>query len=460
MTLIDAAPFTVSLMDSPLFQGATVSPRMAEIYNNKAYLQSWLDAEVALARAQARIGMIPTEAADAIAEKADIGLFDLSAVQRHGRETTHTLIGILREFRRLVGEPYQTYIHYGATTQDIIDTGTMLVAARAHKLIDTQISELLLALRPLIADHRETIMVARSHGNHALPMTFSLKAAIWADEICRALVRWRETQSRALVGSMVGAVGTFAAWDGRGIELQRLTCELLGLGDPVVPWAAQRDRLAEIGAEMGLLAGSCARIAQEIYILSMTEIGELAEPYQKGMLGSSTMPHKLNPFATEWVVALSKKLRGNAGVLMDCMTPMGERDGCTWRAEWLTLPESYCNASAMLTHLHKVVAGLQVHADRMRSNLDMLRGLLLSERAMFVLSKAMPLDQAHHVIHEASLEVVRSGRSLIDVLMDTPDVHAVCTRDEFEQALKPENYIGESDAISVEVLNRIGKLVP
>lgn len=459
MSLIDAAPYTVSLMDSPLFQGATVSPRMTVIYNNKAYLQSWLDAEVGLAKAQAKMGMIPQEAADAIAEKADIDLFDLTAVQRHGRETTHTLIGILREFRRLVGEPYQTYIHYGATTQDIIDTGTMLVAKRAHQLIDLQVTELLTALKPLIDDHRDTIMVARSHGNHALPMTFSLKAAIWADELCRALTRWRETEGRAFVGSMVGAVGTFAAWGGRGIELQRLTCEALDLADPIVPWAAQRDRLAEIGGEMGLLAGTCARIAQEIYILSMTEIGELAEPYQKGMLGSSTMPHKLNPFATEWVVALSKKLRGNAGVLLDCMTPMGERDGCTWRAEWLTLPEGYCNASAMLTHLHKVLAGLQVHADRMRSNLDMLRGLLLSERAMFVLNKAMALDEAHHVIHEASLEVMSSGRTLLDVLMDTPSVAAVCSREEIEDALKPENYVGESDAISDEVLSRIGKLL-
>jgi adenylosuccinate lyase len=437
----------VHLMDAPLFKGLTTTPAMREIFDADAWLQAWLDVEAALAEAQAEIGMVPAASAKAIREKADIRLIDQDKVREHGKETAHTLLGILKEYRRNLGDPHQTWLHYGATTQDIIDSGTMLQVARAHRVIEDQLAGLIRDCLPLLKKHRDTLMVARSHGNHALPFTFGLKVAGWLDEMDRNLDRWQSIKGRCLVGNMSGAIGTYAAWGEQGLDVQRLTCQKLGLGVPRTWWHSQRDRLAELCGVMALIAGTAARIAQEVYVSSMTEIGELAEPYKKGIVGSSTMPHKINPIVSEWVVSLARIVRGNADVMAELMAPQNERDGCSWRAEWIKLPESFCMTSALLAHLHKVLTGLQVNTERMYANLNMLKGVLLSERAMFVLSKAMPLGQAHEVIHELSLAALAQDRPLLEVLMEDERVSAVCSRPEIEDALKPENYIGMSGAV-------------
>lgn len=448
----------VHLMDAPLFKGLTTTPAMREIFNADAGLQSWLDVEAALAEAQADIGMIPQEAAKAIRAKADYALIDLDRVREHGKETAHTLLGVLREYRRNVGDAHQTWLHYGATTQDILDSGTMLQAARAHEVIDGQLAGLIRETLPLMKKHRDTLMVARSHGNHALPFTFGLKVAGWLDEMDRNLERWRAIRERCLVGSMSGAIGTYAAWGDQGLEVQERTCRHLGLGVPRTWWHSQRDRLAELCNVMALIAGTASRIAQEVYVSSMTEIGELAEPYKKGIVGSSTMPHKINPIVSEWVFSLARIVRGNADVMAELMAPQNERDGCSWRAEWIKLPESFCMTSALLAHLHKVLTGLHVNTDRMSENLNRLKGVLLSERVMFVLSKAMPLGQAHEVIHELSLEALQQDRPLLDVLMEDGRVSAVCSRPEIEDALKPENYVGMTgevvDALAADLEKR------
>ncbi len=434
-------------MDLPLFKGIVTTPEMRAIYNADEALQAWIEVEAALAEAQAEIGMIPAEAAAAIRDKADVRLIDVDRVREHGKETAHTLIGLLREFRRNIGEPHNTWLHYGATTQDILDSATMLLAARAHRVIEDQLDAMIQGMVPLMTGHRDTLMVARSHGNQALPFTFGLKVAGWLDEMDRNLDRWRSMKERCLVGNMSGAIGTFAAWGDQGFDVQAGTCRRLGLGVPRTWWHSQRDRLAELCNGMAVIAGTAARIAQEVYVSSMTEIGELAEPYKKGIMGSSTMPHKINPIASEWVFSLARIVRGNADVMGELMTPQNERDGCTWRAEWIKLPESFCMTSAMLAHLHRVMTGLEVNVDRMRENLDRLKGVLLSERAMFVLAKAMPLDQAHELVHEVSLEALRLDRPLLDLLMEDSRVAAVCEREEMEAALRPENYIGLSGAV-------------
>jgi adenylosuccinate lyase len=301
--------------------------------------------------------------------------------------------------------------------------------------------------------HRDTLMVARSHGNHALPFTFGLKVAGGVDEMDRNRDRWRELKARCLVGNLSGAIGTFAAWGDQGLEIQARACRILGLGAPRTWWHAQRDRLAELLNALSLIAGTSARIAQEIYVSCMTEIGELAEAYTHGTVGSSTMPHKLNPIGSEWVRALAAIVQGNAEVMARLMTPLNERDGSVWRAEWVKVPESFCLAGAMLAQLHKVLSGLIVNEKRMRSNLDMLKGVLLSERVMFVLSRTMPLGDAHEVIHDISLRALEEGQPMLDLLLADPRVAAACDRAELEEALKPENYAGLSAAI-VDIVSR------
>lgn len=440
-------------MDAPLFKGLTSTPEMREIFRADGFVQAWLDVEAALAEAQAEIGMIPAEAAAAIRAKADVRLIDIARVQAHGKQTAHTLLGVLREYRANLGDPHQTWLHYGATTQDIIDSATMLTLARAHAEVERQLDALIAVLLELMRRHRDTLMVARSHGNHALPFTFGLKVAGWLDEMDRNRDRWRELKTRCLVGNLSGAIGTFAAWGDQGLEVQARTCRILGLGVPRTWWHAQRDRLAELLHGLALIAGTSARVAQEIYVSCMTEIGELTEAYTHDTVGSSTMPHKLNPIGSEWVRSLAAIVQGNAAVMDRLMTPLNERDGSVWRAEWVTVPETFCLAGAMLAQLHKVLSGLRVNAGRMRENLDMLKGVLLSERVMFVLARSMPLGDAHEVIHDISIRALEARQPMLDLLLADPRVAAACDRAELEEALKPENYTGLSGAI-VDALTR------
>ncbi len=440
-------------MDAPLFKGLTSTPEMREIFRADGFVQAWLDVEAALAEAQAEIGMIPAEAAAAIRAKADVRLIDIARVQAHGKQTAHTLVGVLREYRANLGDPHQTWLHYGATTQDIIDSATMLTLARAHAEVERQLDALIAVLLELMRRHRDTLMVARSHGNHALPFTFGLKVAGWLDEMDRNRDRWRELKTRCLVGNLSGAIGTFAAWGDQGLEVQARACRILGLGVPRTWWHAQRDRLAELLHGLALIAGTSARVAQEIYVSCMTEIGELTEAYTHDTVGSSTMPHKLNPIGSEWVRSLAAIVQGNAAVMDRLMTPLNERDGSVWRAEWVTVPETFCLAGAMLAQLHKVLAGLRVNDARMRENLDMLKGVLLSERVMFVLARSMPLGDAHEVIHDISIRALEARQPMLDLLVTDPRVAAACDRAELEEALKPENYTGLSGAV-VDALAR------
>ena len=441
----------VHLIDSPLLGDRVSTPEMRAVFDAGSQYQSWLDVEAALAEAQAEVGMVPQGAARAIRLAARMEALDLEAVKNHGRVTGHPLLGIVRELRDKVGEPHGTWAHYGATTQDIIDSGHMLLAQRAHRLIDGKIAAILGDGLPLLEKHRDTLAVARTHGLHALPFTFGFKVASWLEELARNRERWRDAGERCLVGSVCGAVGTYAPWGRHGFEVQDRTCARLGLAAPRMSWQSQRDRVAELAAVMALMAGTAARIANEIYQMNKTEVGELAEPYRKGLMGSSTMPHKVNPGKCEWLISIARIVRHNAGIIFECMEVEDERDTTMWRTEWVTMPESFCLLSGALEHLHQLIAGLQVRPERMRENLDMLQGVLLSERVMFVLQRAMPLGHAHDVVHEASLAALAQKRPLADVLLEDAEVARHFKREELEEALKPEGYIG----LSGEVVDRI-----
>lgn len=441
----------VHLIDSPLYADRVSTPAIRAIFEFESQIQSWLDVEAALAEAQAEIGMIPAEAARAIRSAARVDRLDLKRMQEHGEVTGHPLLGMVRELRDKTPDGHGTWAHFGATTQDIIDSGHMLLAKRAHAVIDGQMQRVLSDALPLLGRHRDTLAVARTHGVHALPFTFGFKVASWLEEVARNRDRWREAGARNLVGSVCGAVGTYAPWGDQGFEVQDRTCRILGLSAPRMSWQSQRDRVAEIGGLMALIAGTSARIGNEIYQMNKTEVGELAEPYRKGIMGSSTMPHKVNPFKCEWLIAVSRIVRHNAGVLYECMEVEDERDTTMWRTEWITVPESFCLTSGALEHLHTLLSGLQVHTERMRNNLDMLGGVLLSERVMFVLQRAMPLGQAHDVAHEAALTALHQKRPMLDVLLEDPHIKGKIEPRDLAEALKPENYIG----LSREVVDRI-----
>lgn len=447
---------SVHFMDSIVFGDSVGTAEMRSIFGETAGFQRWLDVEVALARAQAAMGIIPEEAAKVIAAHADASKLDLEAVKASGKRTGHSLLGVLAEFRKLIANDYSRYVHFGATTQDIIDTATMLAIKEAYGLAQTKLAGVLRLLADHTEKHAATIMVGRTHGGHALPITFGFKAAVWLSELSRQFERWEEAKERILVGNMTGAVGTFAPWGERGFEVQEKTLALLGLNVPETCWHASRDRIAEATTLCALLAGTAGRIAHEIYNLSKTETRELNEP-SAGKIGSSTMPHKRNPIHSEWIMVLEREIRSNAAVCLEAMSQENERDASRWKSEWIAVPETYVYLSGLLNHMTVLMTGLTVDAKRMLENTHMLKGMLLSEQVMFLLEKHFPLPLAHEKVHHASVRAMDNDTLLVDELLADPEVAAQCSRADIEALLDPAGYLGKSEAVAHNVKARVDR---
>jgi adenylosuccinate lyase len=443
-------------LDSIVFGDSVGTADMRRIFSETNGFQRWLDVEVALARAQAAMGMIPADAAEIIAAKADAALLDLEAVKTHGKRTGHSLLGVLTEFRKLIAHDHARYVHFGATTQDIIDTGSMLLVKEAYGLAMDRLEKILRLVGDLADKHAATVMVGRTHGGHAMPITFGFKAAIWLSELSRQFERWQQARQRLFVGNMTGAVGTFASWGHRGFEVQERTMALLGLGVPETCWHSSRDRVAEAATLCAMLAGTAARIGHEIYNLSKTEVRELGEP-SDGKIGSSTMPHKRNSIHSEWLMVLERHIRYNAALCLEAMSQENERDASRWKNEWIAVPETFVYLSGVLNHMTVLLGGLTVDAKRMMANTNMLKGMLLSEQVMFLLEKHFPLPVAHQKVHVASVRAMERDTLLVDELLADAEVAAVCSRVDIEKLLDPTSYLGESEAVARQVKARVDK---
>jgi adenylosuccinate lyase len=442
---------TVHLIDSIVFGDSLGTAEMRQVFSETSTYQRWLDVEVALAKAQVSLGMVPPEAARTIASKANAALLDLEAVKAHGKRTGHSLLGVLAEFRRVMAhDDHSRYVHFGATTQDIIDTGLMLMIKDAYASVMERMTGIMRLVSTLVDIHAQTIMVGRTHGGHALPITFGFKAAIWLSELSRQFERWDMARHRILVGNMTGAVGTFASWGDKGFEVQKRTLDLLGLGVPETVWHSSRDRVAEVMTLCALLAGTGARIGREIYNLSKTEVGELMEP-SAGKIGSSTMPHKRNPIHSEWIMVLERKIRANASLALEVMSQENERDASRWKNEWIAVPESFVYLSGLLNHMTALLNGLTVNKARMLQNLNLLKGMLLSEPVMFLLEKQFPLPVAHEKVYLASVRAFEKETHLVDELMCDPEVASKFGRADIEKVLDPAAYLGQA----VEVVRAV-----
>jgi adenylosuccinate lyase len=326
----------------------------------------------------------------------------------------------------------------------------MLMIKDGYGLAMERLSNIMRLVSDLAGKHAQTIMVGRTHGGHALPITFGFKAAIWLSELSRQHERWTMARERILVGNMTGAVGNFASWGKSGFEVQKRTMDLLGLGVPETVWHSSRDRIAEMMTLCALLAGTGARIAREVYNLSKTEVGELMEP-SAGKIGSSTMPHKRNPIHSEWIMVLEREIRSNASVALEVMGQENERDASRWKNEWIAVPESFVYLSSLLNHLTVLLNGLTVNESRMLRNTDLLKGMLLSEQVMFLLEKHFPLPVAHEKVYLASMRAFEKDTHLIDELISDPEVAAQCRRADIEKVLDPAGYLG----LSAEVVHAV-----
>ncbi|MBJ2287211.1 adenylosuccinate lyase [Pseudomonas sp. MF6755] len=446
------------ISESRIHGGAYSSPEFAAIFSDTNQVQKWLDVETALAATQAQMGIIPHEAAREIARVASVELLDLDALGRESMETGHILVPTIRALEALCADGWGEYVHYGVTTQDILDTGLILQVRDAWGLVVQRLRGIRGHLLTLALRYKHTPMVARTHGQQALPTTFGYKVAVWVDEIDRHLERFDEAYARVMVGNLTGAVGTLAALGPQGLEVQRRTLEGLGLAAPLSSWHSARDRILEAAWLLVQASATLGRVANEIYHLQRTEIDEVREGRRAGQVGSSTMPHKQNPSTVDLISALSRLVRAQMLALTDAAFQLHERDGTTWRIEWAALPELFIYAGALLARMEGVLlAGLDVRETRMRSNLDLLGGLILSERIMLALAPRFGKQTAHQLVHEIALMAQAEGRSFRDALLSDQRLRGCFTRQALDDLLDPTAYTG----LAVEMVDLVAnKAIP
>jgi adenylosuccinate lyase len=440
------------VFDSILLKHLWGTEALRAVFDDANRVQKWFDFEAALALAQAELGIIPQAAADEIARKARVENVDLEAIGAGIRKINHPLVPALRALQAVCADGHGEYLHFGPTTQDVLDTGTVLQLREAHRIILRDVRAVGRALYALAEKHKDTPMVGRTHAVQALPITFGHKCAIWLSESARNYERLRQLEKRTFVGCLVGAVGTKASLGDRAFELDAMVMARLGLGVADISWHPARDRFVEYVGVLGLIGGSLAKIAGEIVSLAHNEVDELAEPFTEGKVGSSTMPHKRNPVVAEGVVAVGRTLRQTVALMHDALIQEHERDAMAWRIEWKALPEACMMTGAILEKMKLILAGLEVNPAKMRYNLDLLGGFLLSERVMFALAAPLGKQTAHEAVYEASMRGLTEGITFEQALMESPQVQGAIGTQALHTLLDPTTYVGYAPEIVARVL--------
>lgn len=445
-----------SVLDSILLQNNFSTPEIRLIWSDENKVSKQLAVEVALAKIEGELGIIPKTAAQQIIEKAKVEHLNLLALQKESAQKRHSLIALIHALQELVGTEAGEYVHYGVTTQDIVDTGIMLQTKEAYDVIVQHSKALIQTVAALAQKHRSTLMMGRTHGIHAIPITFGVKLAIWLDELLRNHKRLRQLEcNEVFVGSISGAVGTYAAFDGRGIEVERLTLAELGLVVPNISWQPSRDRFSEFATTLGIYAGTLGKIGHELFTLMKTEINEIHEPFRKGEIGSSTMPQKRNPALIEGVASLTQPIFSDDSVILQSMLIDGERDAIHWRNEWVALPEITSHLDAQLVQLTYILSELEVNTVQMRKNLDIQGSLPYSERIMFKLGKVIGKQTAHELVYQAAMKAIENHDDFISLLYQEPTVSTHFSKETIQSWIVPENNIGESLAKVDDVVSTV-----
>src|SRR6476619_5881220 len=416
-----AFPTSTTVLDSILFRDAFGTPAMREVFSDFSLVSRYAEVEVALAKAEARCGVIPVEAAEEIAKRTDVSAFDFDLLRSETDIVGYPILPLVHQMSKQCGEAGR-YVHWGATTQDIMDTAVILQVRDGLAIIDEDIT----ALRGILADlskrYRDTPMAGRTHLQQALPVTFGYKTAICLAMFDRHAERLKHLKPRVLVGQFAGAAGTLASLGDKGFEVQEALCAELKLGVPVSTWHVARDGFAEAVNFLALVTGSLGKIALDIMIMASTEFAEVYEPFVKGRGASSTMPQKRNPISSELMLAASKGVRQHAGLMLDAMIHDFERATGPWHEEWIAIPESFVLSAGALHQAKFALAGLIVDDKRMAKNLDLSRGLIVAEAVMMGLAPQIGRQQAHDVVYDACRVVNEKGGSLAEALSGDEEV--------------------------------------
>src|SRR5262245_31167566 len=393
-------------LDSRIFGSLFGDSEINELLTDEAYVRTLVEVETALARAEARIGVIPQAAADQISNAANPNKIDLESLAKGTARSGFPIIALIQEIRKTVGGEAASYVHWGATTQDIMDTACVLQLRAAIKLYKERLKELARHLSELSHRHRVTVLAGRTHGQQALPISFGLKVAMWLAPLIRHAERLDQISPRLLVVQFGAAAGTLAALSDKGLAVMHGLADELRLGAPVMPWHAQRDNLVEFAGWLSLLTGSLGKMAQDIILLAQTEVGEVSESEEEGRGGSSTMPQKSNPITSEVILAAA---RTNASLLSGShQAQIQEHERAThgWQVEWLTLPQMILLTGGALKHALYLAKNLQIDEGKMRENIKRADDVILAEAAVFALAKAMPRGKADELVKRDRKSVV------------------------------------------------------
>jgi 3-carboxy-cis,cis-muconate cycloisomerase len=437
--------------DSKVFGTLYGSDAMRAVFDDRAYLGRMLQVEAALARVQARLGIIPTAAAERITEAASTGPLETEALATSVRNVGYPVVGVVAGLSERAGDA-GGWTHWGATTQDIMDTALVLMIRDGLGLIKEELAAIVRALGEQAEAHRHTVMAGRTHLQQALPITFGLKCAIWMQPFVAHLGRLSELGARVLCVQFGGAAGTLASLGAQGLAAMEGLAAELDLIAPPAPWHAVRDGFAEVASFLGLVSGSLAKIATDVALLGQSEVAELAEPYVLGRGSSSTMPQKRNPIAAEYVLAATRVVQALVPVMMGAMAADHERATGPWQAELLALPQAFVLTHGALLHTRSIAEGMVVDAVQMRRNLDEGGGVILAEAVMMGLAPHLGRGQAHEVVSRAANRAREEHTTLTQALAREPAVTAHLDEEAIGRLADPTNYLGSASSFIDRVL--------
>jgi len=439
----------------PIDTGRYGTPEMLKIFEEENYFQKLLDVEAALAWAHAQVGNIPREDAEKIMRMASTKYVKVSRVKEIEKEIKHDIMSLVRAFAEVCGSS-GAYIHLGATSYDIVDTAKALQLREAIEVIGRKLDDLELILIKLADQYKGTIMIGRTHGQHALPITFGLKLSVWMREVSRHIQRLRECRERLLVGKMSGAVGTQAGLGAHALKIQELVMQKLGLkAAEVSTQIIQRDRHAEFICLLAIIASTLDKFATEIRELQRTEIAEVFEPFRREkQVGSSTMPHKRNPELCERICGLAKIVRSLVFPALENIPTWHERDLTQSSSERFLIPEACILVDYMLHLMISILSNLEVDEERMRRNIELTEGRTMSEAIMIALArKGMNRQEAHELVRRLVIKSISEKKPFREVLMCNDRIRSFLSENEIDDALKPEKYLGTA-VIQVEMAIR------
>jgi 3-carboxy-cis,cis-muconate cycloisomerase len=445
---------TATALDSAIFRDIFSTPQMREVFSDEARTGYYLEIEAALARAQARLGIIPQEAAREIERQCRIENIDLARLKQQTERIGYPILGVVQQIVGLCADGLGEWCHWGATTQDITDTGAIMQIRAALDLVEQDMEAIATALADLARRYRDTPMAGRSNLQQAVPLTFGFKMAALLAAMQRHRERLAQLRPRVLVGEFGGAVGTLASLGDSGLEVQAALMQELRLGQPEIAWHTVRDRIGEVACFLGLVTGTLGKISMDVKLLMQTEVAEVYEPFHEARGSSSTMPQKRNPISCLYIHSAVALVRQHVAALLEAAVADHERSTGPWEIEWIALPEIFLLAAGALSQTRLLVEGLEVDAGRMRANLDLTHGMIVSEAVMMGLGPHLGRQRAHDLVYDICRKVAATGEPLLELLAQNAEISKHLPRAELAKMCDPASYLGLASAMVDNVLAR------